>query len=522
MRLMESFQMYDYIFRNATVIDGTGKEGFVANVALFAGSIAFVGEQPITRGKNVIDCKGKILCPGFIDMHCHTDLEVLRDRSAKARIGQGITTDVTGNCGIGTFPYNNPYLKTLVGDVLGEYPDWAWSDYTSWKSYVDKGGVGSNQLYLVSHSALRVAVLGESAGREASTDEIEKMCELLDEALSQGAYGLSSGLYYSPCLYANRDELLALLKCVKKHDKIFAVHHRCEGNDVVASLKEVLDLAFETGVRLEVSHLKAIGNKNQDKVGTLLSMIDEYRAKGVDVKFDQYPYTFGSTSLFSLLPPSILAFSRYEQRLALSLENERDDLKKEILKPNGWDSIYEMVGPDNIKAIYLETHPELNGKTLSQIGTVLAKDPLDALFTVLSEETGLAVMEDVTTTEGNLKKIMSHDLMCFGSDSLYSSPLPHPRSYHSTVEFLARYIRDEKVLSLEEGIRRMTGEPALRLSLKRGLIKEGYPADLVVFDLNKLKVNDDSTNSGFEYVFVNGMPAMAEGNLTGLRGGRVL
>ena len=349
------------------------------------------------------------------------------------------------------------------------------------------------------------------------------MCSYLDEALSAGAHGLSTGLYYSPCLYATRDEILALLTIVKEHDALFTVHHRCEGNDVVESLKEVLDLASESGVKIEISHLKAIGDKNQDKVQTLLDMIDEYREKGVDVKFDQYPYIYGSTSLFSLLPPSILAFSKYEQCLALSLENSREDMKKEILSPDGWDSIYQMVGPEKIKAIYLEHHPEYNGMTITELGNKLKKDPLDALFDVLSEETGLAVMEDITTTEENLKKIMAHSLMCFGSDSLYSSPMPHPRSFHSTVEFLSKYVRDEKVLTLEEAIRRMTSEPCLRLKLTgRGLIKEGYVADIVVFDLNALSPDGLFANKGFDYVLVNGVAAMANGNLTGARGGIVL
>lgn len=514
--------MYDYIFKNATVVDGTGAKPYCANVATFAGSIVFIGKEPITRGKNVIECNGRILSPGFIDIHCHTDLYLLKDRDAKARICQGITTDVTGNCGIGTFPNFNNGLKKVVGDVLGEYDNWDWSDYKSWKSFVEKGGIGNNTIYLVSHTALRVGAMGEDSGRAASDKEIDMMCSLLDDALKSGAYGLSSGLYYAPCVYAERKELLALLNVVKKNDKFFAVHHRCEGNDVVQSLKEVLDLALESGVRIEVSHLKAIGNKNQDKVDTILEMIEEYQSKGVDVKFDQYPYIYGSTSLFSLLPPSILAYSRYEQRIALSLENERDDIRKEILNPSGWDSIYEMVGPDKIKAIYLESHKELNGKTLSEIGALLKQDPLDALFSVLADESGLAVMEDITTTDDNLKKIMKHESMCFGTDSLYSTPLPHPRSYHGAIEFLSRYIRDDKVMPLEEGIRKMTGETASRLRIERGVIKEGRPADLVLFDLDRLKVNDDFTNDGIEYVLVNGECALSSGNITGARNGKVL
>lgn len=515
--------MYDYIFKNALIVDGSGREPFKANVATFAGSIALIGSSSLTRGKNIIDCSGKILCPGFVDMHTHTDLEVLRDRSASARIGQGIVTDITGNCGIGTFPNFSNGLNKAVADVLGEYPEWKWSDFGSWKEYVEKDGIGSNQAYLVSHTALRLAVLGENSGREAYPDEIRKMCTLLSDALDAGAYGFSSGLYYAPCIYASRDELIALLKVVKAHNKIFSVHHRCEGNDIIASLEEVLSLAYETGVRIEISHLKVIGDKNQDKIDRVLSMIEKGWDDGLDIGFDQYPYTYGSTSLFSLLPPSILAYSKYEQRLALSLENEREDLKREMLNPKGWDSIYQMVGPDKIKILFLQMHPEYNGLTLSEVGEKLKKDPVDALFDLLSEETGLAVMEDITTNEENLIKIMTHPLMCFGSDSLYSSPIPHPRSYHSTVEFLSKYVRDKKVLPIEDAIRRMTYEPCRRLGIKdRGLVREGCFADIVLLDMDKLATNEDFSNNGIEYVLVGGCCAMREGSLTGEKGGVVL
>ena len=251
-------------------------------------------------------------------------------------------------------------------------------------------------------------------------------------------------------------------------------------------------------------------------------MIEDARSGGVDVKFDQYPYTFGSTSLFSLLPPSILAHSRLEQRLALSLENEREDIRKEMLHPSGWDSIYSMVGPDDIKVIYLENGRKYSGMTLSEIGREREEDPLDALFDLLSEETGLAVMEDITESEESLLKIMAHPLMCFGSDSLYSSPIPHPRSRHAAVEFLSSYVIGRSLMPLEEGIRKLSGEASDRLSLPdRGYIREGYKADMVLFDPSKLAVDGDS-NKGIDYVFVNGAAAVENGEPTGTLSGQVI
>lgn len=514
--------MYDYILRNATIVDGSGNKPFKANVALFRGSIAFVGEEAITRAKRIIDLDGLYLSPGFIDIHTHTELEILKDRDCTPMIVQGITTSVTGNCGVGVFPNSNSTLKSYVSDVLGTWDDWSWSDYSSWKSYAEEGGLGNNQCFLTSHTALRTAVLKDNASRSANEEEIEEMCALLRSSLRAGSKGFSSGLYYAPCIFADRAELLALLKTVKEENSIFTVHHRCEGNDVVESLKEVLEAAKETGVKIEVSHLKAIGKKNQAKVDELLTMIESYRKAGVDVAFDQYPYTFGSTSLFSLLPPDILKLTRLEARLALGLENEREDIKKEMLNPDGWDSIYELVGPDDIKILYTENNSQYNGLSLAEVGKLRDSDPLDALLDVLSDESGLTVMADVTESEENLEKIMKHPLMCFGTDSLFSSPIPHPRSYHSTVELLGKYVRDRHVISLEEAIKKMTSEPAKRMKLAlRGLIKEGYKADLVAFDLNALK-EDGNKNKGIEYVFVNGKLKYKKGEMQRVRSGEIL
>ena len=505
--------MYDVLIRNALLYDGTGSAPRKANVAVFGDVFAFIGGEGIARAKRIIDADGLLLAPGFIDIHAHSELEVMRDRDARMRIAQGITTDVSGNCGIGCFPATDA-LRKASEDVLGHYPAWDWSGFRSFSSCMLDGGIAINEALLVPHSALRYKAMGEDAGRAATDDEIGRMCRILGEELEAGAAGFSSGLYYNPCVFSDARELRALLEVVAEHGRIFSVHHRCEGNDVLESLREVLDAAMAAGVRIEVSHLKAIGRANQAKVPEMLAMIEDYRDRGLDVKFDQYPYTFGSTSLYSLLPPDILGLSRLEQRLALSLENEREDIKREMLHPSGWDSIYEMVGPDDIRVLYLEGMDEYTGMSLSEIGKARGKDPLDALFDLLSEETGLAVMTDVTESDGNLMRIMTHPLMSFGSDALYSSPIKHPRSTEAVREFLLRYVIEGNAMPLEEGIRRLTGENADRMRFSdRGYIREGYKADWVLFRREGL---------GMRYISVNGSLALDDGIWTGSRAGRVL
>lgn len=522
--------MYDLLIKNATIIDGTGKERYKANVSTFQGIIAWIGpEEP--RAKEIIDGSGCILTPGFVDVHAHSELEMLRDKEMKAKLQMGITTDISGNCGIGVFPKgsDDSAIKGLSDEVLGPFGKMDWSDITTFREKVLLQGVGCNVAFLQAHAPLRAFAMGNDCNREASDAETQVMCRELEKSCKGGALGLSSGLYYAPCVYAERKELVALLSTCAKCGGTFAVHHRCEGDDVINSLEEVLSLAKETGVKLEVSHLKAIGKKNQDKVDTLLTMLENARRDGVDVHFDQYPYTYGSTSLFSLLPPAFLRLSRIEQRFALSIDNEREDIKKAMLDPKGWDSIYELVGPDDIKICELESNSEYEGLSLRQIANARnITDPLDALLDILGEETGSAVMIDVTESEANLIKILSHPLMCFGTDALYSSPNPHPRSHSSAIELIAHYGLEKRVMSLEELIRKMSGEGASRFGFTdRGTIEEGKYADMVLFNPAKLKPTAELgkpfvKNEGLTLVTVNGTVAIRDGLPTGAIKGMLL
>lgn len=521
--------MYDLLIKGAMIYDGSGTDGFISDLLIDNGKIVKLENNINDLAKEVIEAKGLVLTPGFIDFHNHSEIYGLKDPYMKARIGQGITTDLCGNCGIGIFPLNQnkEYLLPLNNDVLGHYDNYCWSDFSSYSNIVS-GKMGINQAYLCSHAPLRIAVLGSDSGRAANDKEIDLMCALLDDALSQGCMGLSSGLYYAPCSSADRNELVRLLKTVKKHDKLFCVHHRIEGPEIVSSIKEVLDLALETGVRLEISHLKIIGRKYGYLLDDIFNLFDSYISKGVDVKFDQYPYHYGSTSLFSLLPAHVLALSRPEQMDVLKDENKRKKIKQEMLNPDGWESLFPVVGPDDISILSLDHTHKYDGLSLREVSKLTNTEPLDTLLDILSDEEGAAVMIDITESEETLKRILAHPLMCFGTDSLYSTPIPHPRSYSATIHLLQDYVLKDKVITFPEAIRRMTYESATRLRLKDiGLIKKGYRADINILDLENLKATATLgkpfiKNDGLEYVIIGGKIAYERGKYNNTLSGLLL
>ncbi len=518
-----------YILKNATIIDGSNNNSYLASILIENNKIKKIYKDNIDKMEQasftIIDCSNKIVTPGFIDVHGHSDLQILRSSDMKAKIQQGITTEIAGNCGIGPFPIdlrNKEIIKSmhdLTKDVLGSY-DYNFYDFESFSKIAKNNLPNTNVLFLQSHTALRANIILPNANRAATDEEIKLMCNLLDKSLSQGCIGLSTGLYYAPCLYAEKKELIELLKVVKKHNKIFCTHHRCEGDDVINSLNEVISLAKEVGVKLEISHLKAIGVENQKYVDRMLNIIDKAKDEGLNIGFDQYPYEYGSTSLYSLLPPTYLKLSYSELKVALNDKNERDKIKSLMKNAQGWDSIVKMCGFENIRTMYLETQRELENKNIKELSLLLKNRDdenscYDTLFDILLKEEGVALMIDVTQSLENIEKILNHPLMCFGTDAIYSgdekSTIPsHPRSYQAAVHLIDVFYKQRKAIKLENLIHNMTYKSALRFKIeKRGLLKEGYYADIVVFDINKIK--DLSTledikiaPSGFDYVFVNG------------------
>ena len=521
---------FDVYFQNATIIDGTGSVPYQGDVAIKNDKIEKIFNDGGSPSGKVIDATGLVLCPGFIDIHAHSELEVLRNPTMEAKIGQGITTEVSGNCGIGVFPakQNDEVLYAYTRDVLGPYAPFGWKDFDSYCAELGKKGSGTNMAFLQSHSALRCRSLEGNPNRSANSVEVQTMCRLLEESYRQGCLGFSSGLYYAPCLFASRGELLALLEVTQKYDRLFAVHIRCEGDDVLSALEEVLDLANYTKVRLEVSHLKAIGRENQHLVEKMLTLIEDARLSGLDVLFDQYPYEYGSTSLFSLLPPQYLRLERHDLQKLLDSPREREAMKAMMKDPVGWDSLYELCGWDNITAITIDSNPQYEGMTLADIASERQQGPFDAFFDLLKEEKGSAVMTDITQSQESLKRIMTHPLMCFGTDALYGGTKCHPRSFQAAIHFLDRYWRQKHVMALEQMIHKMTGETASRLGFAdRGRIAVGLKADLVLFDPNTIRDNSSATTpkakpDGLHLVMVNGQIALYEGNPTGTCAGSLL
>lgn len=535
-----------YLLKNATIIDGDNNKEYVGSIYIKNDKI-----EKIIKDDNlfefdcdsIINCENKYITPGFIDVHGHSDLQILRSPNMRSKIQQGITTEIAGNCGIGPFPIDLDdsdvvnSICDLTKDVLGSF-DYNYTDFSTFCDLANSNLPNTNVLFLQSHTALRANVIKPNANRVASDEEIKEMCKLLDKSLEQGCIGFSSGLYYAPCLYADEKELLALLKVVKKHNGIFATHHRCEGDYIIDSLNEVINLAKKTDVQLEISHLKAIGVNNQKYVDQILNLVDEAKASNLDIGFDQYPYEYGSTSLYSLLPPKYLKLSNKDLKKVLSDKNERALIKNEILIGEGWDSIVKMCGFDNIYTMYLESQSELNNYSIRELSKKIKQKSDDdscfnTLFDILEKESGTALMIDITQSLESMDKILNHPLMCFGTDAIYSgdenSIIPtHPRSYQSATHLLDLFYKQRKSIDLINLIYNMSGKSAKRFKIEnRGVIKEGNFADLVILDLDNLKDKSSLKDTkippdGIDYVFVNGNLVYKNKEIIKSNSGRIL
>ena len=531
---------FTFLIKQVMIVDGTGRKAF-------HGSIRVEGEKIVdvvkgtsnARADMVIDAMGLVASPGFIDMHSHSDFELLVNPLAESKVRQGVTTEVIGNCGGSAAPLND----LLKEDILKTMPmleeaelELTWSTMSEYVNLLQRKAVALNVAPLVGNSNIRVFPLGFE-NRSPTQYELEEMKNILAQAMEDGAFGMSTGLIYPPSCYANTDELVELAKVVTQFGGIYTSHIRGEEITLINAVKEAIEIGERAGVPVEISHHKASGKANWGKVRHTLLMMEEARKQGVDVTCDVYPYTAGWTGLDALLPPT--AYEGGVEKLIKRLRNPetREKIKEEMMRTREEGELDLLGAPDwgIIMISYCKGHPDLEGKTIEDIAKEKDVDPFEFVFDLLVEEKASVSIVEFTMCEEDMRHVLSHRLSMVGSDSSALAPYgvlgkgkPHPRTYGTFPRILGRYVRKERILTLENAIRKMTSLPAQKLKLKdRGLIREGMWADLVIMDPKRvidqaIYQKPHQYPKGIEYVLVNGKLVIEHGEHTNALPGRVL
>ena len=481
--------MLDLILKNGRVVDGTGNPWFFGDVGIKDGVIVGVGRVR-QEGKKIIDVRGQIISPGFIDGHCHSDLMVLDDPESEIKLYQGVTTEVVGNCGIAPSPFsqeNLDLLRSYVEPVLGKTEkQWSWETVSQYMETLLQVEPAENVATYVGHGTLRIAVMGFE-NRPASNEEMDRMKDLLEEGLQAGAIGLSLGLMYAPGSYTAREELVELCSVLPEHDGLLATHIRGEGGSLIPSIEEVIWIAERSGVPLQISHLKAAGRSNWGDVNQAMELVEDARSRGLDVTCDVYPYTAGSTTLTTLLPPWTLEGGVSQALERLHGPDSRKRIKEDLRHEHDeWDNLVASTGWDNVYIASLDKKSESasEGQSIAQMGKTRAADPADCMMDLLLEQDGKVSIVFFHMAGQDVEQVLKWDNSLIASDSLHDqADKPHPRLYGTFPRVLDKYVREEKLLTLEEAIRKMTSFPARRFKLEgRGLLATGYAADLVVLD----------------------------------------
>lgn len=524
--------MFDLVFRNARIVDGSGSAEFRGDVALFGEKIARVGKVEPGDASGEIDIEGKVLCPGFIDTHSHSDRTSLFVPDPDAKILQGVTTEVVGNCGQSSAPINDKYFEDLLPYIAPSIPpeiplDWNWRSMKDMLDLLDRKGHITDLVQLVGNGTVRIAAMGPEA-REASASEMGLMKDYVKESMEAGAAGLSTGLIFAPSCYASTEELVGLCKVVAKYDGIYATHIRGEAGSLLDAVAEAIEIAEKSGCALHISHHKVMRRFRGWSEKTL-RMMEDAASRGVDVTCDVYPYPAGSNMITSLLPPwaNTDGIPKVLARVA------DPDVRKRILEDfgrdiPGWDNHAKDTGWDRVLIGSSNCDASIVGKSLQEIADGRGVDPALNYLDLVASEKAQATIVILSHSEEDMECILKHPLSMIGSDSLPTSlhgPLargnPHPRCFGTYPRLLGMYVRDKKLLTLQEAIRKSTGFPASRFGLSdRGLVKEGLLADLVVFDPTAIIDRADFRNSrvaseGIDYVTKNGQIVVRKGKTEG-------
>lgn len=515
----------DLFIENAIIFDGLGNSPFQANIGIKKDKIIYIGKEKFRATKN-INAKELILTPGFIDTHSHSDFTILADPNAEGKITQGITTEINGNCGISGFPMFGEAFERRIPELksLGLNP---WNTCEEYIKLLKKVKPAINFATMLGHGNLRGSIVGYKDVKSGKK-EINKMKELLKTMFSYNLKGLSTGLIYPPGIFADTEEIIELAKTLRQIKGIYTTHMRSEGDRVIGALEETILIGKKAKIPVHISHLKTSGRDNWWKIDSVLKIIKDAQDKGIQITADRYPYIASQTDLDAFLPSWIIEGSREDIIGRLKNKNVRLQIKK-YFKERGEDFLISLL----ISDIASDKYKLLEGKRLGEI--VNLENAAQFISDLLIHSNLMVGVIYFGMSEENLEKILSQPYVMIGTDSSARCPKgitrngkPHPRGFGSFPRFIRRYILDRGLLKLEEAIKKITSLPARTFRIeKRGVIKEGYFADIVIFD--PAEIEDRATfekpfnvSKGIKYVIVNGEIAVLEDSMTGKRNGRVL
>ena len=529
--------MFDILIRSGLVVDGSGTAGLRADVAILGGRIEEVGLLPGAEAATVVDATGLVVAPGFIDMHSHADFSLPLCPTADSLVHQGITTAVVGQCGFSPAPLleeTREQVIRMMDASLGRAGEpLPWERWTGFKTYLEdlsRAGTSLNVVPLVGQGTVRAGVMGFGPG-PANPEQRSRMTAAVAQAMDEGAFGLSTGLIYPPGSFTHTEEIAAIARPVGDRGGIYFSHIRGEADTLLTAISEAIQIGRESGAAVQISHFKVAGRKNWDTVERALALIDEARAEGLNVTTDLYPYLAGSTGLSALLPQwaheggkkavlKRLTDPRVREQMTLSMKSEG------FAKDMEWDRVLISFAPGKA---------EYQGRYVAELARDQGKNPHEWLFDALLE-TGLrAAMVTFMMSEENRLRELRHPAMMIGTDGMgyalsgsMSQGLPHPRNYGTFPRILGHYVREEKVLSLEEAVWKMTGFPARKLGLRdRGLVSKGHWADLTLFDPKRVAdkatyVSPHQYPEGIPHVLVRGKFVVRDGVHTEATPGGVL
>ena len=527
--------MLDYLLKNGTVIDGTGRAGVRADVAIQDGKIAGIGQFDAAQARVCIDAAGKTVTPGFLDIHRHADAAAFRPDFGRAELRQGLTTIVNGNCGLSVAPRGETYCAEIaqyLAPVTGALPQSVASgSMEDYLAALERQPLPLHLGMLVGGGTLRASVAGFASGA-LSLDALRALHRRMEQALAAGALGVSLGLGYAPECFYTTDELIEALRPLAGGDVPVTVHMRQEGDRVVESLREMLHVAETLRIPLEVSHLKSIGKRNWGKCSPeMLRLLAAAREDGLDAACDMYPYTRGSTQLIHILPPECQNTALGQLAQNLRDPAYRAQTRRRMEHDSDFENISLLCGWENVfvTSAAKEHNAWLLGMSVAQAAEQAGRDPFDLIFDLLADENCTASMIDAVASDDDLELVLSDPFSSIISDSTYpDTGLLHPRVYGSFVRVIETYVNLKHLLPLEEAVRKMTSLPASRLRLRgKGVLQPGADADVCVFDPARLHERGTYTDpaqeaEGMDYVFVGGRPAIADGEFTQERAGRVL